>query len=115
MVMRTSVDLLQGTLDLIVLKALSWKPMHGFGLARWIQLTTDSVLQVEEGSLYPALYRMENRGWIKASWALTENGRRAKYYKLTATGRRQLVLETQSWDQLTGAIGKIMSSQSEPV
>jgi len=111
---RTSIDLLQGTLDLIVLKALSWKPMHGFGLARWIQLTTDSVLQVEEGSLYPALYRMENRGWIKASWALTENGRRAKYYKLTAIGRRQLVLETQSWDQLTGAIGKIMSTQSEP-
>ena len=110
---RTSVDLLQGTLDLIVLKALSWKPMHGFGLARWIQLTTDSVLQVEEGSLYPALYRMENRGWIKASWALTENGRNAKYYKLTATGRRQLVLETQSWDQLTGAIGKIMSTQDD--
>ena len=74
--MRTSVDLLQGTLDLIVLKALSWRAMHGFGLARWIQLTTDSVLQVEEGSLYPALYRMENRGWIKASWALTENGRK---------------------------------------
>jgi transcriptional regulator len=111
---RTSVDLLQGTLDLIVLKALSWRPMHGFGLARWIQLTTDDVLQVEEGSLYPALYRLENRGWIKASWALTENGRRAKYYKLTATGRRQLVVETQSWDQLTGAIGKIMSAQSEP-
>jgi transcriptional regulator len=111
---RTSVDLLQGTLDLIVLKALSWRPMHGFGLARWIQLTTDDALQVEEGSLYPALYRLENRGWIKASWALTENGRRAKYYKLTATGRRQLVVETQSWDQLTGAIGKIMSAQSEP-
>jgi len=111
---RTSVDLLQGTLDLIVLKALSWRPMHGFGLARWIQLTTDDVLQVEEGSLYPALYRLENRGWIKASWALTENGRRAKYYKLTATGRRQLLVETESWDQLTGAIGKIMSAQSEP-
>src|SRR3954454_252388 len=101
---RIAVDLLQGTLDLIVFKALSWMPMHGFGLARWIQLTTDDVLQVEEGSLYPSLYRMENRGWIKASWALTENGRRAKYYKLTAAGRRQLVLETHSWDQLTGAI-----------
>ena len=112
---RTSVDLLQGTLDLIVLKALSWKPMHGFGLARWIQLTTDDVLQVEEGSLYPALYRLENRGLIKASWALTENGRRAKYYKLTATGRRQLVAETQSWDQLSGAIAKIMAARQEPV
>src|SRR6476620_38593 len=82
--MRTSVDLLQGTLDLIVLKALSWRAMHGFGLARWIQLTTDSVLQVEEGSLYPALYHMDNRGWIKASWALDEKRRRAKYYKPTA-------------------------------
>src|SRR5579862_299589 len=95
---RQPVDLLQGTLDLIVLKSLSWGPMHGFGLARWIQRTTLDVLQVEEGSLYPALYRMENRGWIAATWALTENGRRAKYYKLTAAGRRQLVLEAKSWD-----------------
>src|SRR3954467_13952526 len=97
---RAPVGLPQGTLDLIVLKALSWTPMHGFGLARWIQLTTDDVLQVEEGSLYPSLYRMENRGWIKANWALTENGRRAKYYKLTATGRKQLLVATQTWDQL---------------
>ena len=111
---RTSVDLLQGTLDLIVLKALSWGPMHGFGLARWIQLTTEDVLQVEEGSLYPALYRMENRGWIKAQWALTENGRRAKYYKLTAAGRRQLTAESKSWDQVSGAIAKIMSARREP-
>src|SRR4249919_225769 len=112
--MRTSVDLLQGTLDLIVLKALSWRAMHGFGLARWIQLTTDSVLQVEEGSLYPALYRMENRGWIKASWALTENGRKAKYYKLTAAGRRQLVEESDAWEQLTSAIGRIMTAKLGP-
>ena len=111
---RGSIDLLQGTLDLIVLKALSWRSMHGFGLARWIQQTTNDALQVEEGSLYPALYRMENRGWIKADWAVTENGRRAKYYKLTAAGRRQLVVESRSWDQLTGAIGKIMTAQHEP-
>src|ERR1700750_1610084 len=96
---RTPVDLLQGTLDLIVLKALSWGPMHGFGLARWIQLTTENALQVEEGSLYPALYRMENRGWIKAHWALTENGRRAKYYKLTATGKRQLHAGSKSGER----------------
>ena len=107
---RSSVDLLQGTLDLIVLKALSWGPMHGFGLARWIQRTTEDVLQVEEGSLYPALYRMENRGWIKAQWALTENGRRAKYYKLTALGRRQLASESETWKQLSGAIGKILTA-----
>src|SRR6478672_8993325 len=112
---RTPIELLQGTLDLIVLKSLSWGPMHGFGLARWIQHTTDEALQIEEGSLYPALYRMENRGWIKASWALTENGRKAKYYKLTAIGRRQLVLETHSWDQLTGAIGKIMATETDNV
>src|SRR5881275_1919883 len=106
---RIAVDLLQGTLDLIVLKSLSWGPMHGFGLARWIQQTTQDALQVEEGSLYPALYRMENRGWIKAQWALTENGRRAKYYKLTAAGRRQLAHETQSWNELSGAIARIMT------
>jgi transcriptional regulator len=109
-----SLDLLQGTLDLIVLKSLSCGPMHGFGLARWIQHTTEDLLQVEEGSLYPALYRMENRGWIKAQWALTENGRRAKYYRLTATGRRQLAAETKTWDDLTGAIGKIMAARREP-
>jgi PadR family transcriptional regulator, regulatory protein PadR len=108
------IELLQGTLDLIVLKTLSWGPMHGFGIARWIQHTTEDALQVEEGSLYPALYRMENRGWIKAQWALTENGRRAKYYKLTAVGKRQLVAESETWDQLTGAIGKIMTARREP-
>jgi PadR family transcriptional regulator len=108
------IDLLQGTLDLIVLKTLSWGPMHGFGIARWIQLTTGDALQVEEGSLYPALYRMENRGWIKASWALTQNGRRAKYYRLTATGRKQLAAESDAWDALTGAIGQIMSAKLGP-
>ena len=108
------IDLLQGTLDLIVLKSLSWGPMHGFGLARWIQQTTEDLLQVEEGSLYPALYRMENRGWIKAQWALTENGRRAKYYKLTASGRRQLAAEAKSWAQIAGAIDKIMTARRSP-
>src|SRR5499427_6302541 len=112
--MTRGLDLLQGTLDLIVLKSLSWGPMHGFGLARWIQHTTEDLLQVEEGSLYPALYRMENKGWIKAQWALTENGRRAKYYRLTASGRRQLDAESESWAQLTGAIGRIMDARREP-
>jgi PadR family transcriptional regulator, regulatory protein PadR len=112
--MARSIDLLQGTLDLIVLKTLSWGAMHGFGIARWIQRTTGDVLQVEEGSLYPALYRMENRGWIKASWALTENGRRAKYYRLTPAGRRQLAEEAIAWEQLTSAIGQIMTARREP-
>lgn len=111
---RTSVDLLQGTLDLIVLKALSWGAMHGFGLARWIQRTTDDVLQVEEGSLYPALYRMEQRGWINAQWALTENGRRAKYYSLTAAGKKQLGAESETWHAVSGAMAKIMAARREP-
>ncbi len=110
-----SIELLQGTLDLIVLKSLSWGPMHGFGLARWIQQTTEDLLRVEEGSLYPALYRMENRGWIKAQWALTENGRRAKYYRLTANGKRQLDAESESWARMTGAIGMIMTARRESV
>ena len=78
MMTRSSVDVLQGSLDLLVLKTLSWGPMHGFGIARWLRQLTDDVLQVEEGSLYPALYRMDNRGWIKSEWRLTENNRRAK-------------------------------------
>jgi PadR family transcriptional regulator len=110
----STVDLLQGTLDLIVLKTLSWGPMHGFGIARWIQRTTEDALQVEEGSLYPALYRMENRGWIKASWALTENGRRAKYYRLTAAGRRQLAEALDSWKRTSAAMAKIVAARGQP-
>ena len=94
--MPASVDLLQGTLDLIVLKALSWGPMHGFGLARWIQQTTQDVLQVEEGSLYPALYRMENRGWIKAQWAITENDRTDGALE-APTGRRIGFVGAADW------------------
>lgn len=113
--MTRSIDLLQGTLDFIVLKTLSWGPMHGFAIARWIQQTTEHVLKVEEGSLYPALYRMENRGWIKAQWAVTENGRRAKYYKLTATGKKQLAIESQQWGTLSQAIARIMAAREAPI
>src|SRR6478735_11718384 len=81
--------LLQGTVELLVLKTLSWGPMHGYGIASWIESATDDVLSVEEGSLYPALYRMTRKRWIKAQWRVTENNRRAKYYHLTAEGRRQ--------------------------
>src|SRR4051812_11866292 len=105
---RPSVDLLQGSLDVIVLKTLSWQPMHGFGIARWIQRITGDVLQVEEGSLYPALYRMENKGWVKAEWAITENNRKAKYYRLTASGRRQLNDATATWDTFATAMTRIM-------
>lgn len=109
-----SVALLQGSLDLLVLKTLSWQPMHGFGIARWIQRLTDDALQVEEGSLYPALYRLENRGLIKAEWAHTENNRRAKYYRLTTAGRRQLADETKTWQRFTTAIGKVLAATEQP-
>jgi transcriptional regulator len=88
--------------------------MHGFGIARLIQRVTNDALQVEEGSLYPALYRMENKGWIKAEWRLTENNRRAKYYRLTATGKRQLAEASESWDSFADAMTKIMHARPEP-
>lgn len=112
---RTAVDLLQGSLDVIVLKTLSWQPMHGFGIARWIQRVTDDVLQVEEGSLYPSLYRMENKGWVKAEWRTTENNRQAKYYRLTAAGRKQLAQSATTWATFAEAMGKIMTAVPESV
>jgi PadR family transcriptional regulator PadR len=108
------IDLLQGSLDVIVLKTLSWEPMHGFGIARAIQRVTDDALQVEEGSLYPALYRMENKGWINADWRLTENNRRAKYYRLTPAGKRQLALAMATWDTFADAMTKIMRVNESP-
>ena len=108
------VDLLQGSLDVIVLKTLSWQPMHGFGIARWIQRVTEDALQVEEGSLYPALYRMENKGWITADWQLTENNRRAKYYRLTPAGKRQLAEASATWDTFADAMTRIMHARPEP-
>lgn len=107
------IELHQGTLDVIVLQTLRWQPMHGFGIARWIQQVTADVLQIEEGTLYPALYRMENRGWLAGEWRLTENNRRAKYYRLTATGRRQLATQARRWEMFAGAMAKIMSAVPE--
>ena len=104
------VDLLQGTLDVLVLKALSWGPMHGYGVARWLQQTTNDVLSIEEGSLYPALHRMERRGWIASDWGLSENNRRAKYYKLTTEGRRQLRAESSTWSVFSEAVSKVLTA-----
>src|ERR1043165_5726576 len=104
------IDLLQGTLDMLVLKALSRGSMHGYGVTRWIQQTSDDALQVEEGSLYPALYRMEKRGWITSEEGLSENNRKARYYKLTRVGRRQLETESSAWDRLSEAIAKVMQT-----
>jgi PadR family transcriptional regulator len=102
------VELLQGTLDMLVLRTLRPGPAHGHEIAKHIQRTSDEVLQVEHGSLYPALHRLEHQEWIVAEWATSELGRRAKYYRLTASGRRQLERETESWERLADAIGRVL-------
>lgn len=107
---RTNSDQLHGTLDMLVLKTLSTGTQHGYGIALRLQQLSADVLQVEEGSLYPALYRMEQRGWITSEWAVTENNRRARFYRLTRTGGRQLEAETESWLKLTAAVGSILGS-----
>ena len=101
-------DRLHGTLDVLVLKTLSWGPRHGYAVARWLEDTTRSGLQIEEGSLYPALYRMEQRGWIDAEWGTSELGRKAKFYKLTAAGRRQLRAETKEWTDFARAVSLVL-------
>ncbi len=101
-------DLLQGTLDMLVLQALTAGPKHGYAVAHWIEHRTADVLRIEEGSLYPALHRMQRRGWIESSWGVSENNRRARYYRLTATGRRQLRSETADWRQFVEAVALVM-------
>lgn len=105
--------LLQGTVELLVLKALSWEPLHGYGIASWIERATDDVLRVEEGSLYPALYRMARKGWIRGEWGVSENNRRAKYYRLTAKGRRQLAEQSEGWQRLSGAVTQAVLASQE--
>jgi PadR family transcriptional regulator PadR len=107
-----TIELLQGSLDAIILKTLSWQPMHGFGIARRVERATDDMLRVEEGSLYPALYRMENKGWIRSEWGITENNRRAKYYRLTAAGKRQLAELSVAWDRYAAMMTKIMRASA---
>jgi transcriptional regulator len=103
-----SKDRLHGTLDALVLKTLSWGPKHGYAIARWLEETTGDAIQVEEGSLYPALYRMEKRGWIEAEWGTSEIGRKAKIYRLTNAGRKQLRLETAEWTHFASAVSRIL-------
>ena len=102
------LDLLQGTLDLLILRALQTEPMHGWEISERIQQISQEVLQVNQGSLYPALHRLEHRGWIEAEWGVSELGRRARFYRLTAAGRKQLKLETDQWARLTAAIGRVL-------
>lgn len=104
------MDLLQGTLDVLILKALSWGPLHGYSVVRWITQRTDDALRIEEGALYPALHRMEQREWIEAEWGVSENNRRAKFYRLTETGRRQLHAEAESWRRYAEAVGKVLAT-----
>jgi PadR family transcriptional regulator PadR len=104
-------DVLRGTLDLLILKTLSLAPMHGWGISQRIEQLSRGVLDVNQGSLYPALQRLEHRGWIASAWEVTENNRRAKYYELTATGTRALADETQSWWRYAGAVGWILATE----
>jgi transcriptional regulator len=105
-----TTDFLKGTLDLMVLKTLSWAPAHGYGIARWIEQCTGDVLQVEEGSLYPALHKLEERGLIVAEWGITEHNRRAKFYRLTTRGRQELRAEANTWRQYATAIFSVLES-----
>jgi PadR family transcriptional regulator, regulatory protein PadR len=103
-------DLPQGTLDMLILKSLSLGQMHGYGIGQRIQQLTSDMLQVEEGSLYPALYRIERRGWIRGTWGVSDNGRKARFYTLTRQGRKQLAIEESNWEFLTLAITKLMQA-----
>jgi transcriptional regulator len=107
----TKPDLLQGTLDMLILHALRGKSLHGYAIANKIQQESNGYLQVEEGSLYPALHRMERRGWIRAEWGLSESRRKAKYYELTAVGREQLKEKAKTWSRLVNAIAGVMGTQ----
>jgi PadR family transcriptional regulator, regulatory protein PadR len=104
----TPPELLQGTLDMLILKALQHEPMHGFGISVRIRQMSAEVLQVEQGSLYPALYRLEDQGWIESEWGVSDNNRKAKFYSLTAAGRKQLNAETANWDRVSAAINMIL-------
>ena len=107
-----SNGMLHGTLDALILKTLTWGVRHGYGIARWIEETTGDAVVVEEGSLYPALYRMERRGWIEAEWGTSELGRKAKFYRVTAKGRRQLAADTAEWAKFSAGVSKVLLPSS---
>jgi PadR family transcriptional regulator, regulatory protein PadR len=107
---KTKSDLLQGTLDMLILKTLALEPMHGWGVSQRIQQISSGVLNINQGSLYPALYRLEDQGWIEAEWGSSDNNRQAKYYKLTRAGRKQLDEETANWERLSAAIEQVLQA-----
>jgi transcriptional regulator len=108
MAKSTVPDILPGTLDLLILRTLQTQALHGWAISERIQQISQDVLQINQGSLYPALHRLEHQGWVEAEWAVSELGRRAKYYRLTASGRRQLAVEAEEWDRMSAAIGRVM-------
>ena len=110
--MATAKDRLRGTLDILVLKTLSWGPRHGYAIARWLEDTTADALQIEEGSLYPALYRLEERGWIDSAWGTSDLGRDAKMYKLTPVGRKQLRAEAAEWKAFVGVVMGVLQTEA---
>ncbi|HVT38886.1 MAG TPA: PadR family transcriptional regulator [Gemmatimonadaceae bacterium] len=109
--MSDDLDLLRGTLDLFILKALTWGPMHGLAVLRWIDRITDSRLRIEEGALYPALHRMEQKGWLSAEWGMTDNNRRAKFYRLTNRGRKQFATHLSIWERYIQAAAMVLSAR----
>ena len=109
---KARLDLLQGTLDLLILKTLALGPMHGWGISQRIQQISEEVLRVNQGSLYPALHRLEAAGWIEAEWGASDNNRQAKFYKLTKTGQRQLREETAQWELMAGAVARVLKAQT---
>ena len=108
--MTTRTDLLQGTLDVLILETLRATPMHGWGISQRIQQQSEDVLQVNQGSLYPALYRLEAKGWIRSEWGASENNRRARFYELTRSGRRQLAEERESWERFAQAVTRVLEA-----
>lgn len=105
-------ELLRGTLDTLILKTLTWGSLHGYGIARWLERTTQDELQIEEGSLYPALYRLERRGWVASEWGTSETGRRAKFYRLTRRGRERLVDDTEQWRRFSSAVSDVLFAEA---
>ncbi len=109
----SDLDLIRGTLDILILKSISGEPKHGYGVAQWIKRSSDEALLVEEGALYPALHRLARKGWVESEWGVSENNRRAKFYKLTTKGREALNNESTSWDRYVDAVTKVMAAETE--
>ncbi|HVN04053.1 MAG TPA: PadR family transcriptional regulator [Bryobacteraceae bacterium] len=112
---KTQLDLVRGTLDVLILKSLVWGPLHGYAITSLIRRQTDDVLLVEEGTLYPALWRLEGKGLVEAEWGVSENNRKAKFYRLTGEGRRHLKRETRTWEAYAAAVGKVLGATRPPL